>query len=595
MISEEVRDAVATGKPVVALETTIYMHGFPYPDNVALGLLLESVVRANGGIPATIAVFNGGMAGKRIHGSTTVSGTMILAHLAGIKVFGTADLTELGQTPMAVISSGCKSFLDIPRTIKYLKTKGVLVRTFANGWAGPVDFLVFFLRDSGLVAAFACFFPQLLELTQILSQRYPRHFFIEARRAYDCDDKMNNTHDVLTNGPDSKGAGSSPNPGTSSNLSSPDCLGSSENYDSAIRHAKHGEVTVSSGIGREPILDESGVRSDPGPHREESDSDTAVPEIEIQTMEGINSRAQFFRMLGEKPITDAEFGTLVEQFYSPNLSISARSQDTLVCSKSPVSFSSSTKTALSANNSCNGQLQDSAKNADRPVVDILDLPTNAKHETLDLHQLMQSMETLNPQDELSATLVNYVLAKLPRRNETVLLKIDWRRLQVPTLSKYFAGPPAVIIGGRPTSASLEKHLLKLRDVPEPGFNPTGTGFDWIYQTAAWYSRNDQISIYSRRLTHWTKVHSEVPAVSASKYQNLTSEEATALMNLIKTLRMPILPLLWIEVYEFFLFNRAPQRIFRLELSSDEEIDGEPIDSAKFMMPLNGPSENIRTS
>lgn len=164
-VSEEVKDAIATGRPVVALESTIYTHGsyassvssvlfqstknnlgFPYPDNVVLASLLESVVRKNGGVPATVAVFNGvarvgldaeeiievaasaqtksalkvsrrdlgyicglvsvsfqdlnlklltnlkGLAGKRIHGGTTVSGTMILAHLAGIRVFGTGGL-----------------------------------------------------------------------------------------------------------------------------------------------------------------------------------------------------------------------------------------------------------------------------------------------------------------------------------------------------------------------------------------------------------------------------------------------------------------------------------------------------------------------
>ncbi|KAJ5739873.1 hypothetical protein N7533_012657 [Penicillium manginii] len=180
-VSEEVRDAVATGKPVVALETTIYTHGFPYPENIALATLLESVVRSNGGVPATIGILGGtakvgmspeeiielastaenksalkvsrrdlgyicgmGMAGKKIHGGTTISGTMILSELAGIKIFGTgglggvhrggentmdvsADLTELGRTPVTVISSGCKSFLDIPRTLEYLETEGVCV------------------------------------------------------------------------------------------------------------------------------------------------------------------------------------------------------------------------------------------------------------------------------------------------------------------------------------------------------------------------------------------------------------------------------------------------------------------------------------
>ncbi|OGE51985.1 hypothetical protein PENARI_c011G09672 [Penicillium arizonense] len=203
-VSEEVRDAVATGKPVVSLETTIYTHGFPYPDNIALAALLESVVRANGGVPATVGIVGGvakvglnaeelielastaekksalkvsrrdlgyicglGLAGKKLHGGTTISGTMILSELAGIKIFGTgglggvhrggensmdisADLTELGRTPVTVISSGCKSFLDIPRTLEYLETEGVCVGTFADGREGPVDFPAFFTRESGI-------------------------------------------------------------------------------------------------------------------------------------------------------------------------------------------------------------------------------------------------------------------------------------------------------------------------------------------------------------------------------------------------------------------------------------------------------------
>ncbi|KAJ5506102.1 Pseudouridine-5'-phosphate glycosidase [Penicillium expansum] len=203
-VSEEVRDAVATGKPVVSLETTIYTHGFPYPDNLALAALLESVVRANGGVPATIGILGGvakvglsteelielastaqdksalkvsrrdlgyicgmGMVGKPMYGGTTISGTMILSELAGIKIFGTgglggvhrggensmdisADLTELGRTPVTVISSGCKSFLDIPRTLEYLETEGVCVGTFADGRDGPVDFPAFFTRESGI-------------------------------------------------------------------------------------------------------------------------------------------------------------------------------------------------------------------------------------------------------------------------------------------------------------------------------------------------------------------------------------------------------------------------------------------------------------
>lgn len=178
--------------------------GFPYPENVALASLLESVVRTNGGVPATIGILDGiarvGMSpediirlassagksntlklsrrdlsyvggmrltNKLFNGGTTIAGTMLLAHLAGIKIFGTgglggvhrgaessmdisADLTELGRTPVTVVSSGCKSFLDIPRTIEYLETEGVGVGTFADGRKGNVDFPAFWSRDSGV-------------------------------------------------------------------------------------------------------------------------------------------------------------------------------------------------------------------------------------------------------------------------------------------------------------------------------------------------------------------------------------------------------------------------------------------------------------
>ncbi|QDS71695.1 hypothetical protein FKW77_008318 [Venturia effusa] len=203
-ISEEIREAIHFKKPIVALETTIYTHGYPYPDNIALASELESVVRVNGGVPATIGILDGvahvgmnaeqiiqlaasaskdttlklsrrdlsyvcGMrlAGKHFNGGTTIAGTMILAHLAGIRVFATgglggvhrgaestmdisADLTELGRTPVAVVSSGCKSFLDIPRTIEYLETEGVGIATFADGREGKVDFPAFWSRDSGV-------------------------------------------------------------------------------------------------------------------------------------------------------------------------------------------------------------------------------------------------------------------------------------------------------------------------------------------------------------------------------------------------------------------------------------------------------------
>ncbi|KAI9739938.1 MAG: hypothetical protein M1818_004994 [Claussenomyces sp. TS43310] len=203
-VSEEVQEAVSSQRPTVALETTIYTHGFPYPDNLALASHLESVVRLNGGVPATIGVLNGiarvgmtpeeiielasaagkpdtmkvsrrdlsyiaglGLAGRKLFGGTTISGTMILAKMAGIDIFGTgglggvhrgaqdsmdisADLTELGRTRVAVIGSGCKAFLDIPRTLEYLETQGAYVGTFADGRTGNVDMPAFWSRDSGI-------------------------------------------------------------------------------------------------------------------------------------------------------------------------------------------------------------------------------------------------------------------------------------------------------------------------------------------------------------------------------------------------------------------------------------------------------------
>jgi pseudouridine-5'-phosphate glycosidase/pseudouridine kinase len=190
-ISQEVRNAVASGKPVVALETAIYTHGFPYPENVALASELEAAIRAEGVIPASIGIIDGvskvglssdellklcqtprhelmkvsrrdlsflsgfqyngkaGFSTVKKSGGTTVAGTMVLAHKAGIKIFATggiggvhrgagttfdvsADLVELGRTPVAVICSGCKSFLDVPKTIEYLETQGVAVATFTR-------------------------------------------------------------------------------------------------------------------------------------------------------------------------------------------------------------------------------------------------------------------------------------------------------------------------------------------------------------------------------------------------------------------------------------------------------------------------------
>jgi pseudouridine-5'-phosphate glycosidase len=172
-ISEEVKSAIKNHLPVVALESTIISHGMPYPKNVETALMVEQIIRDHGAIPATIAILNGrlkvglshdeiemlGKVGdvvkasrrdipfiiaKGLNGATTVASTMILADLAGIRVFATggiggvhrgaetsfdisADLIELAQTNVAVICAGAKSILDIGLTLEYLETHGVPV------------------------------------------------------------------------------------------------------------------------------------------------------------------------------------------------------------------------------------------------------------------------------------------------------------------------------------------------------------------------------------------------------------------------------------------------------------------------------------
>lgn len=185
-VSAGVRAALQHGRPVVALESTIITHGLPRPINYETALAVEDAVRKAGAEPATIALLDGmahvGLTttqlarisdsrdrvfkasranlaqvlakGKGHVGGTTVSGTMALAHLAGIRVFATggiggvhrgaessmdvsADLIELGRTPVAVFSSGIKSILDIPRTLEYLETQGVPVMTFNSSGELP--------------------------------------------------------------------------------------------------------------------------------------------------------------------------------------------------------------------------------------------------------------------------------------------------------------------------------------------------------------------------------------------------------------------------------------------------------------------------
>jgi len=191
--SPEIRDALAAGRPVVALETTIVSHGMPWPENIETALAVEDVVRRNGAVPAAIAVLDGrirvglgrgdlerlakaGDVAKLSRadlasaivtgrpGATTVAATMIVAARAGIPVFATggiggvhrgaeqsfdisADLTELARTEVTVVAAGAKALLDIPKTLEMLETLGVPVVC-----DGTDEFPAFWSRSSGLRA-----------------------------------------------------------------------------------------------------------------------------------------------------------------------------------------------------------------------------------------------------------------------------------------------------------------------------------------------------------------------------------------------------------------------------------------------------------
>jgi len=193
IVTDEVADALADRRPVVALESTIISHGMPYPDNVAMATEVEGIVRAHGAVPATIAVLGGKpriglspedlellgshadvakvsvrdlpyVVARGTHGATTVAATMRLAAMVGIKVFVTgglggvhrgaqqsfdvsADLNELARTPMAVICAGVKSILDIGLTLETLETLGVPVLV-----DGSDEFPSFYSRSSGFRA-----------------------------------------------------------------------------------------------------------------------------------------------------------------------------------------------------------------------------------------------------------------------------------------------------------------------------------------------------------------------------------------------------------------------------------------------------------
>ena len=190
-VSPEVREAIASGKPVVALESTIISHGMPYPQNVETAQNVERIIRENGAVPATIAILGGrltvgctpdqieylGKKGLKVtkasrrdlpvllmkgeDGATTVTTTMIGAAMAGISVFAiggiggvhrgaektmdiSADLEELARTPVMVICAGAKSILDLGLTLEYLETRGVPVIGY-----GTEELPAFYTRSSG--------------------------------------------------------------------------------------------------------------------------------------------------------------------------------------------------------------------------------------------------------------------------------------------------------------------------------------------------------------------------------------------------------------------------------------------------------------
>lgn len=188
---DEVKEALEEGRPVVALESTLISHGFPYPENLEVAGEMEEIIRGYGVVPATIAVIGGKIkvgltrgelefmatskdilkasrrdlaviVSKGLNGATTVAATMVVAERTGIKVFTTggiggvhrgvektfdisADLQELGRTAVAVVCSGAKAILDLPLTKEYLETMGVPIIGF-----GSEELPAFYCRESGL-------------------------------------------------------------------------------------------------------------------------------------------------------------------------------------------------------------------------------------------------------------------------------------------------------------------------------------------------------------------------------------------------------------------------------------------------------------
>ncbi len=215
-VHPEVKKALEENRPVVALESTIISHGMPYPQNVETALRVEEIIRENGAVPATIAIIKGrlkaglseeeieylGKQGTKVNktsrrdmaaliakkedGATTVATTMIIAHLAGIKIFATggvggvhrgaettmdisADLEELAKTPVMVVCAGCKSILDIGLTLEYLETKGVPVLGYQTE-----DMPAFYASKSGFKVDYRADSPK--ELAEIYQAQTELHF-----------------------------------------------------------------------------------------------------------------------------------------------------------------------------------------------------------------------------------------------------------------------------------------------------------------------------------------------------------------------------------------------------------------------------------
>jgi pseudouridine-5'-phosphate glycosidase len=191
-LADEVRQAVAQALPVVALESTVITHGLPYPENLQLAKDMESEIRQQRAIPATVGVLQGQVyvgldstqlaalaqgtglakvsvrdfgpiAAKRLSGGTTVAGTLVVAHLAGVKIFATGgiggvhrdapfdistDLMQLARTPLLVVCAGAKAILDLPATLEVLETYGIPVIGYQTD-----EFPAFYSRSSGLAVS----------------------------------------------------------------------------------------------------------------------------------------------------------------------------------------------------------------------------------------------------------------------------------------------------------------------------------------------------------------------------------------------------------------------------------------------------------